>query len=219
VARYCGEKTANLIGQDVSENACPGGTTYTYDDAGELTGQNGSTTGWSHDNLCNETTGASAGVRTNESWTDHSRLAGITTGGRTYDLAHACTSKAERTKLGSTRFHPAAPRRPRPRLHDDERCGHRIHPRTREPAGTPTPTARPACREAPPPRPPSRTGTRARTPTRRVCPRRATATAPGEPRRDAARSPGPPGRSPATPSAEASEQTAAAAIRCPATEP
>ncbi|MEV6881314.1 RHS repeat-associated core domain-containing protein [Streptomyces sp. NPDC051135] len=105
---YCWDKAGNLTSQDGSKNACPGGTTYTYNDASELTGKNGSTTGWSYDKLGNEIAGAGVTVRTGESWTDYSQLAGITTGGKTYDLVHAGTSNAERTKLGSTWFHHTA---------------------------------------------------------------------------------------------------------------
>ncbi|MFD5949775.1 RHS repeat-associated core domain-containing protein [Streptomyces collinus] len=105
---YCWDKAGNLTSQDGSKSACPGGTTYSYDDASELTGKNGSTTGWSYDKLGNETAGASTTARTGESWTDHSQLSGITAGGRTYDLVHAGTSNAERTKLGSTWFHHTA---------------------------------------------------------------------------------------------------------------
>ncbi|MFD5970960.1 hypothetical protein [Streptomyces sp. NA03103] len=52
---YCWDKAGNPTSQDGSKNTCPGGTTYTYNDASELTGKNGSTTGWSYDKLGNET--------------------------------------------------------------------------------------------------------------------------------------------------------------------
>ncbi|MEV3890816.1 RHS repeat-associated core domain-containing protein [Streptomyces griseoincarnatus] len=105
---YCWDKAGNLTSQDGSKNTCPGGTTYTYNDASELTGKNGSTSGWSYDKLGNETGAASGTARTNESWTDYSQLAGITAGAKTYDLVHAGTTNAERTKLGSTWFHHTA---------------------------------------------------------------------------------------------------------------
>lgn len=79
-----GDKAANLTSQDGSRNTCPGGTTYTYNDASELTGKNGSTTGWAYDKLGNETAGAGGTGRTTESWTDYSQLAGITADGTTY---------------------------------------------------------------------------------------------------------------------------------------
>ncbi|MGA5017401.1 RHS repeat-associated core domain-containing protein [Streptomyces griseoincarnatus] len=105
---YCWDKAGNLTSQDGSKNTCPGGTTYTYNDASELTGKNGSTSGWTYDKLGNETGAASGTARTNESWTDYSQLAGITAGAKTYDLVHAGTTNAERTKLGSTWFHHTA---------------------------------------------------------------------------------------------------------------
>ncbi|MEU2913757.1 RHS repeat-associated core domain-containing protein [Streptomyces massasporeus] len=105
---YCWDKAGNLTSQDGSKNACPGGTAYTYDDASELTGKNGSTTGWSYDKLGNETAAASTTARTNETWTDYSQLSGITAGGKSYDLVHAGTDNSERTKLGSTWFHHTA---------------------------------------------------------------------------------------------------------------
>ncbi|MFI8445312.1 RHS repeat-associated core domain-containing protein [Streptomyces rochei] len=105
---YCWGKAGNLTSRDGSKNTCPGGTTYTYNDASELTGKNGSTTGWSYDKLGNETAAADNTPRTDESWTDYSQLSGITAGGKTYDLVHAGTTNAERTKLGSTWFHHTA---------------------------------------------------------------------------------------------------------------
>ncbi|WP_079194841.1 RHS repeat-associated core domain-containing protein [Streptomyces sp. CB02400] len=105
---YCWDKAGNLTSHDGSKSTCPGATTYSYDDASELTGKNGSTAGWSHDKLGNETTGASTTARTNETWTDHSQLSGITAAGKSYDLVHAGTDNSERTKLGSTWFHHTA---------------------------------------------------------------------------------------------------------------
>ncbi|MCC9158686.1 DUF6531 domain-containing protein [Streptomyces parvulus] len=105
---YCFDKAGNLTSRDGSKTTCPGGTTYTYNDASQLTAKNGTTTGWSYDKLGNETAAADNTPRTGESWTDYSQLAGITAGGKTYDLVHAGTSNAERTKLGSTWFHHTA---------------------------------------------------------------------------------------------------------------
>ncbi|MFE1013776.1 RHS repeat-associated core domain-containing protein [Streptomyces sp. NPDC058794] len=105
---YCWDKAGNLTSRDGSKNTCPGGTTYTYNDASELTGKNGSTTGWSYDKLGNETAAAGNTPRSGETWTDYSQLAGITAGGKTYDLVHAGTTNAERTKLGETWFHHTA---------------------------------------------------------------------------------------------------------------
>ncbi|MFE2267219.1 RHS repeat-associated core domain-containing protein [Streptomyces griseosporeus] len=105
---YCFDKAGNLTSTDATKNTCPGATTYNYNDANQLTAKNGTTTGWSYDNLGNETAGASATARTGETWTDYSQLAGITAGGTTYDLVHAGTDNAERTKLGPTWFHHTA---------------------------------------------------------------------------------------------------------------
>ncbi|MFB7650417.1 MULTISPECIES: RHS repeat-associated core domain-containing protein [unclassified Streptomyces] len=105
---YCFDKSGNLTSRDGSRTACPGGTTYKYNDASELTAKNGTTTGWSYDKLGNETAAAGTTSRTGESWTDHSQLAGITAGGKTYDLVHAGTDNSERTKLGGTWFHHTA---------------------------------------------------------------------------------------------------------------
>ncbi|MEU5756832.1 RHS repeat-associated core domain-containing protein [Streptomyces sp. NPDC047829] len=105
---YCWDDAGNLTSRDGSKSTCPGSTTYTYNDASELTGKNGTTTGWSYDKLGNETSTADTNPRTGETWTDHSQLAGLTTGGKTYDLVHAGTSNAERTKLGDTWFHHTA---------------------------------------------------------------------------------------------------------------
>ncbi len=105
---YCFDKAGNLTSRDGSKTTCPGGTTYTYNDASELTAKNGTTTGWSYDKLGNETSAADNTPRTAETWTDHSQLSAINAGGTTYDLVHAGTSNAERTKLGSTWFHHTA---------------------------------------------------------------------------------------------------------------
>jgi hypothetical protein len=98
----------------------PRGTTYTYDDASELTGKNGSTTGWSYDKLGNEPAAASGTVRTNETWTDYRQLSGITVGGKTYDLVHAGTSYGlpARSPIG-LRAAPGPRRRSGPRGRDD----------------------------------------------------------------------------------------------------
>ncbi|MEU1049405.1 RHS repeat-associated core domain-containing protein [Streptomyces sp. NPDC005897] len=105
---YCWDDAGNLKSQDGSKNTCPGSTTYTYNDASQLSGKNGSTAGWSYDKLGNETAAADNTPRTGETWTDYSQLAGITAGGKSYELVHAGTSNAERTKLGSTWFHHTA---------------------------------------------------------------------------------------------------------------
>jgi RHS repeat-associated protein len=107
---YCFDKAGNLTSQDGSKNACPGGSVFTYNDASQLTAQTGSATPWSYDKAGNETAGGRVATtaRTNETWTTYSQLSGITTGGKSYDLVHAGTSNAERTKLGPTWFHHTA---------------------------------------------------------------------------------------------------------------
>ncbi|MFI8191661.1 RHS repeat-associated core domain-containing protein [Streptomyces sp. NPDC085946] len=107
---YCWDQAGNLTSQDGSKSACPGGSVFTYDDALQLTGQTGSATPWSYDKAGNETAGGrvAATARTDETWTDHSQLSGITVGGTNYDLVHAGTTNSERTKLGSTWFHHTA---------------------------------------------------------------------------------------------------------------
>ncbi|MGW0337138.1 RHS repeat-associated core domain-containing protein [Streptomyces sp. NPDC003011] len=107
---YCWDKAGNLTAQDGTAATCPTTPTWTYNDASQLTAQNGSTTGWSYDKAGNETAGGrtAATARTNETWTDHSQLSGITQGGTNYDLVHAGTDNSERTKLGSTWFHHTA---------------------------------------------------------------------------------------------------------------
>ncbi|MER6159536.1 RHS repeat-associated core domain-containing protein [Streptomyces sp. NPDC001868] len=107
---YCFDKAGNLTSQDGSASTCPGSAVFTYNDASQLTGLTGSATPWSYDKVGNETAGGrvAASARTNETWTDHSQLSGITVGGTAYDLVHAGTDNSERTKLGSTWFHHTA---------------------------------------------------------------------------------------------------------------
>ncbi|MGW1958556.1 DUF6531 domain-containing protein [Streptomyces sp. NPDC001920] len=107
---YCWDQAGNLTSQDSTASTCPGATTWTYNDALQLTAQNGSTTGWSYDKLGNETAGGRTPMtaRTNETWTDYSQPSGLTVNGSAYDLVHAGTDNFERTKLGSTWFHHTA---------------------------------------------------------------------------------------------------------------
>ena len=53
-----GLRGGQLASRDGNKTACPGGTTYTYNDASELTAKNGTNTGWSYDKLGNETAAA-----------------------------------------------------------------------------------------------------------------------------------------------------------------
>ncbi|WP_333771697.1 RHS repeat domain-containing protein [Streptomyces sp. IBSBF 2435] len=102
---YCYDSAGNLHSAS-GATTCPGTTTYTYNNASELTGKNGSTTGWSYNPVGNETNGASSsGVRTNEAWSDFNQLTSLTVGGTTYPAAYAGTDNGERTSLGATTFH------------------------------------------------------------------------------------------------------------------
>ncbi len=103
---YCYDLAGNLTSQGTAAG-CPGATTYTVNDAQQLTAKNGSTTNWSYDKIGNETAGASTpeGTRTAEKWTDHSQLTSLTVGGKTYTGQYGSTDQSERIRLGDTYFH------------------------------------------------------------------------------------------------------------------
>ncbi|MGW7199040.1 RHS repeat-associated core domain-containing protein [Streptomyces chryseus] len=104
---YCFDAAGNLTSQ-ADTGTCPGsGSTFTYNDASQLTAKNGVTTGWSYDKLGNETAGASttAEARTAEKWSDYSQLTSLTVGGKTYAGQYGSTDQSERIKLGDTFFH------------------------------------------------------------------------------------------------------------------
>ncbi|SNX88560.1 hypothetical protein SAMN06272735_9020 [Streptomyces sp. TLI_55] len=94
---YCFDKVGNLTSQDGTASTCPSSAVFTYNDASQLTAQTGSLTSWSYDRLGNETAGGrvAATARTDETWTDYSQLAAITTGSTTYDLVHAGIGNSE----------------------------------------------------------------------------------------------------------------------------
>ncbi|MEW2390121.1 RHS repeat-associated core domain-containing protein [Streptomyces venezuelae] len=104
--QYCYDLAGNLTSQGTAEG-CPRGTTYTINDAQQITAKNGSTTNWSHDAEGHETAGASTpeGTRTGEKWSDHSQLTSLTVGGTTFDGRYGSTDQSERIKLGDTYFH------------------------------------------------------------------------------------------------------------------
>ncbi|MFD3648648.1 RHS repeat-associated core domain-containing protein [Streptomyces cyaneofuscatus] len=104
--QYCYDLGGNLSSQG-TDKGCPRGTTYTVNDAQQITAKNGSTTNWSYDQIGNETAGASTpeGTRTGVTWSDHSQMTSITTGGRTYAGQYGSTDQSERIKLGDTFFH------------------------------------------------------------------------------------------------------------------
>ncbi|AZM56163.1 Wall-associated protein [Streptomyces sp. WAC 01529] len=104
--QYCYDLAGNLTSQG-TEKGCPRGTTYTVNDAQQITGKNGSTANWSYDLEGNETAGASTpeGTRTGGKWSDHSQLTSLTVGGKTYAGQYGSTDQSERVKLGDTFFH------------------------------------------------------------------------------------------------------------------
>ncbi|WP_307679905.1 RHS repeat-associated core domain-containing protein [Streptomyces sp. V4I2] len=105
--QYCYDADGNLTSQGV-DPGCPRGTTYTYNDAAQLTSKNGSTTNWSYDQAGNETAGASTPeeTRTAEKWSDFSQLTSLTVAGKTYAGEYGSTDSSERLRLGDTYFHP-----------------------------------------------------------------------------------------------------------------
>ncbi|MEU0355804.1 RHS repeat-associated core domain-containing protein [Streptomyces cyaneofuscatus] len=104
--QYCYDLGGNLTSQG-TDKGCPRGTTYTVNDAQQITAKNGSTTNWSYDQIGNETAAASTPetTRTGITWSDHSQMTSITTGGKTYAGQYGSTDQSERIKLGDTFFH------------------------------------------------------------------------------------------------------------------
>ncbi len=104
--QYCYDLAGNLTSQG-TDKGCPRGTTYTINDAQQITEKNGSATNWSYDLEGNETAGASTpeGTRTGEKWSDHSQLTSLTVAGKTYAGQYGSTDQSERIKLGDTYFH------------------------------------------------------------------------------------------------------------------
>ncbi|MCS0606465.1 DUF6531 domain-containing protein [Streptomyces sp. LP11] len=105
--QYCWDPAGNLASQ-ADTPGCPASTTtYTYNDASQLTARNGVTTGWSYDKAGNETAGAPTpqSTRTDEQYTPYGQLKSTTTGGTSYPAQYASTDSSERTRLGDTVFH------------------------------------------------------------------------------------------------------------------
>ncbi|SBU99121.1 RHS repeat-associated core domain-containing protein [Streptomyces sp. MnatMP-M77] len=104
--QYCYDLAGNLTSQGV-DKGCPRGTTYTGNDAQQITAKDGSTTNWFYDRSGNETAGASTpeGTRTGVTWSDYSQMTSITTGGKTYAGQYGSTDQSERIELGDTFFH------------------------------------------------------------------------------------------------------------------
>ncbi|MFI1188738.1 hypothetical protein [Streptomyces californicus] len=95
----------NLASQSLAKG-CPRGTTYTVNDAQQITAKNGSTTNWSYDRIGNETAAPTPeSTRTGITWSDHSQMTSIPTGGKTYAGQYGSTDQSERIKPGGTFFH------------------------------------------------------------------------------------------------------------------
>ncbi|MEU5769698.1 RHS repeat-associated core domain-containing protein [Streptomyces asoensis] len=104
--QYCYDLAGNLTSQG-TDPGCPRGTTYTYNDAQQLTNKSSTTGTWSYDAVGNETAAASTDdyLRTGETWSDHSQMTSITVDGTTYAGQYGSTDQSERIKLGDTFFH------------------------------------------------------------------------------------------------------------------
>ncbi|MBX9427437.1 RHS repeat-associated core domain-containing protein [Streptomyces lateritius] len=104
--QYCYDLAGNLTSQGV-DPGCPRGTTYTINDAQQITAKNGVATNWSYDKVGNETAGASTpeGTRTGATWSDYSQMTSVTVGGKIYAGQYGSTDQSERIKLGDTFFH------------------------------------------------------------------------------------------------------------------
>ncbi|WP_428986000.1 RHS repeat-associated core domain-containing protein [Streptomyces pyxinicus] len=104
--QYCYDLAGNLTSQG-TDPGCPRTTTYTYNDAQQLTSKSGTTGPWSYDPIGNETAGSSADdyLRTGEIWTDHSQMSSITVNAKTYAGQYGSTDQSERIRLGDTLFH------------------------------------------------------------------------------------------------------------------
>ncbi|MFI7388033.1 RHS repeat-associated core domain-containing protein [Streptomyces sp. NPDC049813] len=105
--QYCYDLAGNLTSQGVTPG-CPRGTTYTVNDAQQITAKNGSSAGdWSYDKAGNETTGASTQTyaRLGASWSDHSQMTSVTLSWRNFRGQYASTDQSERIQLAGTYFH------------------------------------------------------------------------------------------------------------------
>ncbi|MFF9395297.1 RHS repeat-associated core domain-containing protein [Streptomyces griseoluteus] len=104
--QYCYDLAGNLTSQG-TDQGCPRGTTYTYNDAQELTAKSSTSGSWSYDTIGNETAGAPTDdyTRTGETWTDYSQMSSITVNGKTYAGQYGSTDQSERIRLGDTYFH------------------------------------------------------------------------------------------------------------------
>lgn len=115
VPERCYDLGGNLTSQG-TDPGCPRGTTYTYNDAQEVTGKSGSTGTWSYDQIGNETAADSTSdyTRTAETWTDHSQMSSITINGKAYAGQYGSTDQASASSSAtpsSTTAPSACPRR------------------------------------------------------------------------------------------------------------
>ncbi|GHD29605.1 hypothetical protein [Streptomyces galbus] len=108
---YCYDKARNRTGSSTGTSlpACTSAQhTYTYNDAGELTGYD-SATGFTYDGAGNETAAASpTGTRTAESWTPFTQLAASTQSGATTSHTYAGVDNTQRLTRDATTFTNAA---------------------------------------------------------------------------------------------------------------
>ncbi|MEU7151182.1 RHS repeat-associated core domain-containing protein [Streptomyces sp. NPDC045456] len=100
--QYCYDQAGNLTSLGAAHK-CPASTTFTINDASQITARSAHPKPWTYDDAGNETNAEA--TRTDERWTDFSQLASITTGGTAYGAAYASTDNSERTRLGDTVFH------------------------------------------------------------------------------------------------------------------
>ncbi|MFF9378196.1 RHS repeat-associated core domain-containing protein [Streptomyces griseoluteus] len=108
---YCYDKAGNRTAGSTGTSlpACSSAQhTYTYNDAGELTGYD-SSTAFTYDGAGNETSAASpTGTRTAESWTPFTQLAAYTQSGATTNQTYAGTDNTQRLTRDSATFTNAA---------------------------------------------------------------------------------------------------------------
>ncbi|WP_373314646.1 RHS repeat-associated core domain-containing protein [Streptomyces longispororuber] len=104
--QYCFDQAGNLTSQGTGRG-CPSDSTFTVNDAQQITAKNGDSTNWSYDAAGNETAGAPTpeGTRTGEQYSDFSQLTSITVGGTTHEGQYGSTDQSERIRLGDTFFH------------------------------------------------------------------------------------------------------------------
>ncbi|WP_308294684.1 DUF6531 domain-containing protein [Streptomyces sp. JJ66] len=105
--RYCFDPAGNLTSTSTSDNSCPGSTSYTYNDASQLTAKNGNSDGWSYDKAGNETAAASSAdqARTDAEYSAYNQLTEFTAGGTRHTAQYAGTTNTERVTFDQTVFY------------------------------------------------------------------------------------------------------------------